>query len=102
MGFAPRADRVRFAAELAAAWARLARLPAAERRIALVLANYPTRDGRLANGVGLDTPASTIAPAAARCRARAIAIEDLPADGQSLVEALLAGVTNALRARAAT
>ena len=26
--------------------------------MALVLANYPSRDGRLANGVGLDTPAS--------------------------------------------
>ena len=35
-------------------------LPAAERRVALVLANYPNRDGRIANGVGLDTPASTV------------------------------------------
>ena len=30
------------------------------RRVALVLANYPNRDGRLANGVGLDTPQSLI------------------------------------------
>src|SRR5918994_4085381 len=60
VGFAPVADRVRFTAELAAAWARLARLPAAERRVAILLANYPNRDGRLANGVGLDTPASTV------------------------------------------
>ncbi len=99
VGFAPVADRVRFAAELAAAWARLAALPAAERRVALVLANYPNRDGRIANGVGLDTPASTIrllqALAAAGYR-----VEGLPADGQSLVEALLAGVTNQLDGRA--
>ena len=30
------------------------------RRVALVLANYPNRDGRLANGVGLDTPQSLV------------------------------------------
>jgi hypothetical protein len=34
---------------------------AERRRLALVLANYPTRNSRLANGVGLDTPASTAA-----------------------------------------
>ena len=32
-----------------------------ERRVAIVLANYPNRDGRLANGVGLDTPESLAA-----------------------------------------
>ena len=30
------------------------------RKVALVLANYPNKDGRLANGVGLDTPAATV------------------------------------------
>ena len=53
------AERCRFVAALAAAWVRLARAAPAERRIALVLANYPNRDGRIGNGVGLDTPAST-------------------------------------------
>ena len=36
-----------------------ARRRPAERRVALILANYPNRDGRIANGVGLDTPAGT-------------------------------------------
>ncbi len=26
----------------------------------MVLANYPNRDGRIGNGVGLDTPAGTL------------------------------------------
>ena len=56
----PLADRVDFAAALAANWARLRRKPAAERRVMVVLANYPNRDGRLGNGVGLDTPAGTL------------------------------------------
>jgi cobaltochelatase CobN len=55
-----RGDRVTFTARLAAAWARLGRIPAAEKRVAIVLANYPNKDGRLANGVGLDTPQSVV------------------------------------------
>ncbi|HEY0292276.1 MAG TPA: cobaltochelatase subunit CobN, partial [Hansschlegelia sp.] len=55
----PVADRIEFVADLAANWAGLRRTRRSERRIALILANYPTGAARLANGVGLDTPAST-------------------------------------------
>ncbi len=51
-------DRVAFVADLAANWASLRRTPPKERRVALVLANYPNRDGRIGNGVGLDTPSA--------------------------------------------
>ena len=98
VGFAPVPDRVRFSAGLAAAWARLAGTPVASRRIAIVLANYPNRDGRIANGVGLDTPASTVRLLRA-LRDAGYRIDRLPADGQSLVEALLGGVTNDLERR---
>jgi cobaltochelatase CobN len=100
VGFAPIGDRVSFTAQLAAAWARLGATPVAERRVAIVLANYPNRDGRLANGVGLDTPASTVRLLGAMCEA-GYRINALPDDGQALVEALLAGVTNDLQTRAA-
>lgn len=53
-------DRVQFVAALAAAWVRLQKSRPNERRIAILLANYPNKDGRIANGVGLDTPASAI------------------------------------------
>ena len=49
-----------FVAELARRWIDLARVPNGEKRIALILANYPTRDGRIGNGVGLDTPAAAL------------------------------------------
>ncbi|KAB1075277.1 cobaltochelatase subunit CobN [Methylobacterium planeticum] len=45
-------------ADRAAAWARLARLPRPERRVALVLSDYPARGGRAGFAVGLDTPES--------------------------------------------
>jgi cobaltochelatase CobN len=90
----PVADRVEFVAELAARWVRLRRKPAAEKRIALVLANYPNRDGRIGNGVGLDTPAGTMTLLRAMTEA-GYTTGDLPADGNALVDRLLAGPTNA-------
>ena len=90
----PVADRVAFVAELARNWVRLRRLPAEERRIALVLANYPNKNGRIGNGVGLDTPASVIAILRALERA-GYRVEDIPADGNALMRRLLEGPTNA-------
>ena len=87
-------DRIAFTARLAAGWARLRRTPAGERRVALVLANYPHRDGRLGNGVGLDTPAAAADILAALARA-GYDVADPPADGAALMRALLAGITNA-------
>ena len=58
--YEPVSDRIEFVAQLAANWVRLRVKPPQERRIALILANYPNTNGRLANGVGLDTPASCV------------------------------------------
>lgn len=91
--YQPVPDRIAYTADLAAAWTRLRRTAPADRRIAIVLANYPNRDGRLANGVGLDTPAGCIAVLRA-LRAAGYAATDLPADGNALVAALAAGPTN--------
>ncbi|WP_340313907.1 cobaltochelatase subunit CobN [Rhizorhabdus argentea] len=87
-------DRVAFVADLAAGWARLRRTPAADRRIALVLANYPNRDGRIGNGVGLDTPASAAAILGA-LRDVGYAVEGAPAHGAAMMDIMLSGVTNA-------
>jgi cobaltochelatase CobN len=53
-------DGIARAARLAANWARLREKRRDERRVGIVLANYPIRDGRLANGVGYDAPQSTV------------------------------------------
>lgn len=54
-----RGDRIDFVTQLAQRWVRLRRTASADKKVALILANYPNKDGRLANGVGLDTPAGT-------------------------------------------
>ena len=91
---APLRDRIEFVAAIARNWCDLRAAGTPQRRIALVLANYPNRDGRIGNGVGLDTPASTIRVLHA-LRAAGYAADDLPEDGDALVRAILDGPTNA-------
>ncbi|PZW65919.1 cobaltochelatase CobN [Pseudomonas sp. URMO17WK12:I1] len=84
-----------FVAELARRQAELQRLPAVDKRVALVLANYPTRDGRIGNGVGLDTPAAALNILRA-LQAQGYPVEGLPDSGTALIHQLLGGVTNDL------
>ncbi|WP_142849221.1 cobaltochelatase subunit CobN [Telmatospirillum sp. J64-1] len=100
VSYVPVPDRMDFVAELAARWARLRRKPAEERRIAVILANYPNRDGRLGNGVGLDTPAGTATVLSALEGAGYWLGESYPRDGAALIADLLGGATNDLIRRA--
>lgn len=95
----PVPDRVAFVARLAANWIRLRRTAAEKRRVALVLANYPNRDGRLANGVGLDTPASAIEVLRALER-EGYGVTGAPGDGAALMRRIMDGPTNWLTDRA--
>lgn len=54
----PAADRVTYVAKLAAAWARLSTTPRENRRIAIMLSDYPARGGRTGYACGLDTAES--------------------------------------------
>ncbi|MEM1130586.1 MAG: cobaltochelatase subunit CobN, partial [Pseudomonadota bacterium] len=92
-------DRISFVADLAASWTNLARTPTADRKVALILANYPNKDGRLANGVGLDTPAATVG-VLERLAAEGYGVADMPVDSAELMQAVLAGPTNWLSDRA--
>lgn len=73
-------------ADRAAAWVRLRQAPREERRLALVLSDYPARGGRAGYAVGLDTPESARA-IAADLAAAGFAAGDLPEAG-ALMEAL--------------
>lgn len=99
--YRPVPDRIAFAADLAAAWINLRRTQPSSRRVAIILANYPNKDGRIANGVGYDTPASSIAILRALMDA-SYDVGDIPSDGNGLIEALQRGRTNAHRHDSAT
>jgi len=93
VGYVAAGDRISFVADLTANWVKMKQTPAANRRIAIILANYPTRNARLANGVGLDTPASCVEILKAMQQA-GYQIENIPASGNELIELLTSGVTN--------
>ncbi|UXJ51992.1 cobaltochelatase subunit CobN [Pseudomonas citronellolis] len=84
-----------FVAELARRWVLLARKANADKRVALILANYPTRDGRIGNGVGLDTPAAALNILRAM-EASGYPVAGLPETGDALIHNLLGGVSNDL------
>lgn len=91
--YEPAGDRIDFVAQLAARWLRLSRTPAKDRKVALILANYPNRDGRMANGVGLDTPASCLEILKA-LQTAGYTVENLPETGDELMAKLAQGITN--------
>jgi cobaltochelatase CobN len=98
--FRPVADRISATADLAQAWVRLRRTSSSQRRVAVILANYPSRDGRLANGVGLDTPQSLVEVLGAM-HVAGYGIENAPGDAASMMQLLQGSPTKALEERSA-
>jgi cobaltochelatase CobN len=72
---------------------RLRRLQPGAKKVAVILSNYPNRDGRIGNGVGLDTPASALALLQALAAA-GYQLGEIPSDSDALMRQLLSGVTN--------
>ena len=76
-------------------WITLRQTQNCDRRVAMVLANYPVRDGRVANGVGLDTPASCVAMLHwLQHSSHNLGTASLPSSGDELMQSLLQGRTN--------
>jgi cobaltochelatase CobN len=81
-----RTDRL---AGLAARFASLGRVPNSEKRIAVLLSNYPTKHSRVGNAVGLDTPASAIGLLGAM-REAGYVVDGAPDEGDVLIHSLIA------------
>jgi cobaltochelatase CobN len=89
----PDHEQIEYVTTMARNWARLGTIPNLDKKIAIVLSNYPNRDGRIGNGVGLDTPASTVRLLEA-LGASGYLVDPRPTTGQELMEWLQTGVTN--------
>jgi cobaltochelatase CobN len=74
-------------------WTLLRQLPPSKKKLAIILSNYPNRDGRIGNGVGLDTPASTVKVLSTLSEAGYL-VDPCPQDGEELMRWLQSGVTN--------
>ena len=96
----PDRDGINWLVEHADRWIDLQDTPAEHRRVAMVLANYPVRDGRVANGVGLDTPASVVNIIGWLAdEGYQLGEHPIPANGDRLIASLLAGRTNSAEGR---
>ncbi|ODS01099.1 cobalt chelatase [Methyloceanibacter methanicus] len=99
LGFAgfvsrPERDRIEAVADKVAALVRLRHLPRTERKIAIVLPDYPGAGGRAAYAVGLDVPASVLG-AMTDLDAAGYTVDDIPPGTHSLL-ARLTGQDNGL------
>lgn len=92
--YAPDHGGIARAVTLAQNWARLRMTPRADRRVAMILANYPLRDGRLANGVGYDAPQSTVHMLMALDEA-GYGLSSYPKTAADLIARLQSGPSNA-------
>ncbi|MCW2119686.1 cobaltochelatase subunit CobN [Flavobacterium sp. 7A] len=81
-------------AKQAKAWINLAEKKNYDKKIALVVPNYPNKDSRLANGVGLDTPQSTVACLHAMIAAGYDLGSNVPKTSDELIERLTENITN--------
>ena len=86
-------ERALFVIELAKKYIQLTNKTNDNKRVALILANYPTKDGRIGNGVGLDTPNSTV-NILNKLKSVGYPVGDVPENGNLLIGALLQSITN--------
>ena len=85
----PEPDRIAMVADRVAALARLRTTPRAERRIAILMPDYPGAPGRTGYAVGLDVPASVLA-LLADLTAAGYAVDAAPPTARALIDALSA------------
>ena len=82
-------ERTEWLAGLATRFGLLGRVPNEEKKVAVLLSNYPTKHSRVGNAVGLDTPASTVKVLRAM-REAGYRVEGEPGEGDELIHALIA------------
>jgi cobaltochelatase CobN len=81
-------ERTRRLAGLATRFARLRHIPNSEKKVAVLLSNYPTKHSRVGNAVGLDTPRSAVRLLAA-LREAGYRVDGAPEDGDALIHNLI-------------
>ena len=88
----PVGERIAKIVRLARRWAQLRLKPNREKRVAIVLHNYPPRNDKIGSAYGLDSFAS-VSRLLARLKEQGYQVDDTYDDPQKLAEALVGGLT---------
>ncbi|WP_202319111.1 cobaltochelatase subunit CobN [Archaeoglobus neptunius] len=91
--FEPITARIKKFAKLAVKYAILRRKRNSEKRIAIVLHNYPPRNDRIASAFGLDSPESVVR-LLKMLKERGYKVEWVPENGNELIQRVMKDVTN--------
>jgi len=83
-----------FVVDFAHSWVNIRYKENRDKHIALIMPNYPNKDSRLANGVGLDTPASIIEILQAMKTQNYALGSFVPADSSELITLITHYITN--------
>ena len=95
--YQPDSENIRYISALVSNWIKLQKTHNKDKKIFITLANYPNKDGRIGNGVGLDTPASTINVLKELMKNGYKVDKDIPKNSKELMNRLLEGTTNNLQ-----
>jgi cobaltochelatase CobN len=85
-------ERIDRLVSLAKNYAELAFKNNKDKKVAIILTNYPTQNARIGNAVGLDTPASLI-QVLRELKDKGYDIDDIPDNGDDLIHSLIDQVT---------
>lgn len=92
--YQPFLQRCEKLAKLAINWGKLHNLPHRDKKVAIILHNYPPDNSSLGTAFGLDAPSSVV-NTLRRLKSEGYTIEWLPQDGDDLVQRIIsAGTTN--------
>lgn len=94
VSYVPHIEGCEFVAQMAKSWVSLQQKQNSEKKIALVLPNYPNKNSRLANGVGLDTPQSTLQILAKLSEENFLLAPNYPKTTNELINQLTNSITN--------
>lgn len=91
--FAPIPERVRKLVSLSLNWAKLKRKANSEKRVAIILHNYPPRNDTIGKACGLDVPSSVL-NIMRGLKEAGYSLGYIPENGQKLIEDLMQRATN--------
>lgn len=91
--YEPIPERIQMTVAKAKNWAMLRTLSNSEKKVAIILHNYPPRNSNIGSAAGVDTPESLLA-LLRELRNEGYTVGDLPADSPGLMAMILAQATN--------
>ncbi|MCW4018099.1 MAG: cobaltochelatase subunit CobN [Candidatus Bathyarchaeota archaeon] len=91
--YEPIPERINKVVRLSLNWGKLHRLPNSQRRVAIILHNYPPRNDTIGYAFGLDTSVAVLSILESM-KEQGYTIDFIPESGQKLIDDVINGLTN--------